>query len=39
MFNMYKDIKLPEIFYEYYRKVFNNDFNIKFGYPRSNTCS
>ena len=25
--------------YESYRKIFNNKFNISFGYPRSDTCS
>ena len=27
------------ISYETYRKVFNNEYNISFGYPRSDTCS
>ena len=26
-------------FYESYRKIFNNKFNISFGYPKSDTCS
>lgn len=25
--------------YEFYRKMFNTNFDIKFGYPRSDTCS
>lgn len=28
-----------KISYDTYRKVFVNDFNISFGYPRSDTCS
>ncbi|XP_022204396.1 uncharacterized protein LOC111049285 [Nilaparvata lugens] len=32
----YPDIKVS---YESYRSVFNNDFNISFGYPRTDTCS
>ena len=27
------------ISYESYRTVFNRDFNIAFGYPRTDTCS
>ncbi|GFO32007.1 vitamin B12-dependent ribonucleotide reductase [Plakobranchus ocellatus] len=27
------------ITYESYRKIFNGDFNISFGYPRSDSCS
>ncbi|CAG9829584.1 unnamed protein product [Diabrotica balteata] len=28
-----------DISFEFYRKIFNNNFNIKFGFPRSDTCS
>lgn len=28
-----------KISYETYRNIFNNDFNIAFGYPRTDTCS
>lgn len=33
--------KYPEfsVSYESYRTVFNNFFNISFGYPRTDTCS
>ena len=37
MFNdLYSDLHVS---YETYRKIFNNDFNISFGYPRTDTCS
>ncbi|CAH0551164.1 unnamed protein product [Brassicogethes aeneus] len=39
MYKMYTDLNLGSVSYEYYRKIFNNNFNIKFGYPRSDTCS
>lgn len=32
----YPDVKVS---YESYRTVFNNHFNISFGYPRTDTCS
>ena len=40
MFNMFQII-YPDskISYETYRTIFNNDFNIAFGYPRTDTCS
>lgn len=40
MFEMYKE-KYPEypVSYESYRSVFNSEFNISFGYPRTDTCS
>lgn len=39
MHQMYKEKNLPAVSYEYYRKIFNTQFNIKFGFPRSDTCS
>ncbi|KAJ8887686.1 hypothetical protein PR048_013904 [Dryococelus australis] len=39
MHQMYKYKGLPIVSYEYYRMIFNLHFNIKFGYPRSDTCS
>ena len=37
MFNdLYSDLHVS---YEMYRKIFNNDFNVSFGYPRTDTCS
>ncbi|XP_072402450.1 uncharacterized protein [Diabrotica undecimpunctata] len=39
MYNMYTDLDVGSVSYEYYRKIFNHNFNIKFGYPRSDTCS
>ena len=37
MFNdLYSDLHVSN---ETYRKIFNNDFNISFGYPRTDTCS
>lgn len=40
MFDLYEQ-RYPEfsISYESYRTVFNNFFNISFGYPRTDTCS
>lgn len=40
MFSMFKE-KFPsvKVSYESYRLMFNNKFNISFGYPRSDTCS
>lgn len=40
MFDLYKE-KWPgdSLVYESYRLIFNNDFNIGFGYPRTDTCS
>lgn len=35
---MYNTIH-PNVSYQFYRTVFNSDFNIAFGYPRSDTCS
>ncbi|KAI4455531.1 dna-directed rna polymerases i ii and iii subunit rpabc2 [Holotrichia oblita] len=38
MWNMYHEkYSIRKVSYESYRRV--NDFNIKFGYPRSDTCS
>lgn len=34
--NKYPDLKVS---YESYRNIFNNHFNISFGYPRTDTCS
>ena len=28
----------PQVKYHYYAKVFNEDFNLSFGYPKSDTC-
>lgn len=41
MHQMYLDNKYPHkpISYESYRNIFLKDFNIGFGYPRSDTCS
>ncbi|KAJ8878734.1 hypothetical protein PR048_019320 [Dryococelus australis] len=39
MHQMCKDKGLPVVSYEYYRKIFNLHFNIKFEYTRSDTCS
>lgn len=45
MFQMFKEKyslliqKWPNFSYESYRSIFNLDFNIGFGYPRSDTCS
>ena len=37
MFNhLHPDLQVS---YETYRKIFNSDFNISFGYPRTDTCS
>ncbi|XP_068082416.1 uncharacterized protein [Anabrus simplex] len=40
MYGMFKT-KYPtiQLSYEIYRSVFNNEFNISFGYPRTDTCS
>lgn len=40
MYNMFKE-KYPKntVSYEKYRKIFNEHFNITFGYPRQDTCS
>lgn len=41
LFAMFKE-KTPAVkdsLYETYRQIFNNKFNISFGYPRSDTCS
>ncbi|XP_050303981.1 uncharacterized protein LOC126741556 [Anthonomus grandis grandis] len=40
MHSMYK-LKHPDksVSYETYRTIFSTDFNISFGYPRSDTCS
>ena len=37
MYDMYKDLNVPPVSYEFYRKIINNNFNIKFGYPRCDT--
>ena len=29
----------PSIKYSYYAKVFNEEFNLSFSYPKSDTCS
>lgn len=36
--DLYKDNGI-KVSYEYYRNIFNGDFNIAFGYPRTDTCS
>jgi len=40
LYNMFKE-KNPDIkcSYESYRTIFNSEFNIAFGYPRTDTCS
>ena len=40
MFDLFK-IKYGnyKLSYESYRNIFNTDFNISFGYPRTHTCS
>lgn len=40
IFDLFKD-KYSEypVSYESYRSIFNNNFNISFGYPRTDTCS
>ena len=40
MFKMFKQ-KHPTIkcSYDSYREIFNNKFNVSFGYPRKDTCS
>lgn len=40
MYSMYTE-KYPNhvLSYEKYREIFNTNFNISFGYPRSDTCS
>lgn len=40
MFNMFRE-KFPNehVSYETYRTIFSMEFNISFGYPRSDTCS
>jgi len=37
---MYKE-KYPcsRVSYEIYRRIFNDSYNISFGYPRKDTCS
>lgn len=41
MHTLYREVRGSEkkVSYEYYRRVFESDFNISFGYPRSDTCS
>ncbi|CAH1099712.1 unnamed protein product [Psylliodes chrysocephalus] len=40
MFNMFKQVYPEEkVSCETYRNIFNTQFNISFGYPRSDTCS
>lgn len=40
MFNMYcEKFPTPHASYETYRTIFSTEFNIAFGYPRSDTCS
>ena len=39
MHKMYITDGYPKVSYEYYRTIFINNFNIGFGYPRSDTCS
>lgn len=40
MFDLYKERYSDyPVSYETYRSIFNNDFNISFGYPRTDTCS
>lgn len=42
MYNMYKNTIEDQqycVSYETYRSIFSRDFNISFGYPRSDTCS
>ena len=36
---MYVTKGYPKVSYEYYRAIFTDNFNIGFGYPRSDTCS
>lgn len=40
MYSMFKD-KYPgiKVSYQTYREIFKRDFNLSFGYPRSDTCS
>lgn len=39
MYKIYLELKNPPVSYETYRHIFNTNFNISFGYPRSDTCS
>uniref|UniRef100_A0A1B6DGZ0 DUF7869 domain-containing protein n=1 Tax=Clastoptera arizonana TaxID=38151 RepID=A0A1B6DGZ0_9HEMI len=41
MYNKFKEMDSDntKVSYESYRTIFNRDFNIGFGYPRSDTCS
>ncbi|PSN52604.1 hypothetical protein C0J52_19561 [Blattella germanica] len=39
MHEMYVTKGYPKVSYEYYRTIFTDNFNIGFGYPRSDTCS
>lgn len=41
MYALYKELKPNDkiVSYEYYRKEFEMNFNISFGYPRCDTCS
>ena len=40
IYTIFNDLySVLHVFYETYRKIFKNDFNISFGYPRTDTCS
>lgn len=40
MFNLFKEMHPnAKVSYETYRTIFNKEFNISFGYPRSDTCA
>ena len=39
MFALYEEQYADDTSYDAYRNVFNGDFNISFGYPRTDTCS
>lgn len=40
MFSMFEDkYPLVKVSYQTYREIFKRDFNLSFGYPRSDTCS
>lgn len=39
MHNMFKEKYRIRISYKIYWKIFHEEFNIKFGYPRSDMCS
>jgi hypothetical protein len=40
LYKMYKERnQQSRVSYEIYRRIFNNSYNISFGYPRKDTCS